>query len=60
MLVLGASYDGCFTVKEAHATARAYGIEAEIFPGMGHNMMLEPGWQAVAERIASWLTGRGL
>jgi pimeloyl-ACP methyl ester carboxylesterase len=60
MLVLGATDDGCFTVKEAHATARAYGTEAEIFSGMGHNMMLEPGWQAVAERIVGWLTDRGL
>jgi hypothetical protein len=27
---------------------------------MGHNMMLEPGWQAAAERIDGWLTDRGL
>jgi hypothetical protein len=27
---------------------------------MGHNMMLEPGWQAVAERIDNWLGGQGL
>jgi hypothetical protein len=27
---------------------------------MGHNMMVEPGWAAVAERIHSWLGGRGL
>jgi pimeloyl-ACP methyl ester carboxylesterase len=60
MLVLGASDDGCFTVKEAHATARAYGTEAEIFPGMGHNMMLEPRWRAVAGKIEGWLTSRGL
>ena len=60
MLVLAASDDGCFTVKEAHATARAYGTEAEIFPDMGHNMMLEPGWPAVAERIHTWLAGQGL
>jgi pimeloyl-ACP methyl ester carboxylesterase len=60
MLVLAASYDGCFTVREARATARAYGTEAEIFPDIGHNMMVEPGWQAVGERIDGWLTGRGL
>jgi pimeloyl-ACP methyl ester carboxylesterase len=60
ILVLGATDDGCFTVKEAHATARAYGTEAEIFSAMGHNMMLEPGWQAVAERIIDWLTDRGM
>ncbi len=31
-----------------------------VFVHMGHNMMLEPGWQAVAERIDNWLTARGL
>jgi hypothetical protein len=43
-----------------HATARAYRTEAEFFPNMGHNMMLEPGWAAVAERIHNWLCARGL
>jgi pimeloyl-ACP methyl ester carboxylesterase len=60
LLVLGAGRDGCFTVKEVHATARAYGTEAEVFADMGHNMMLEPGWASVAERIHSWMTGRGI
>jgi hypothetical protein len=27
---------------------------------MGHNMMLEPGWAAVAERIQTWLQARDL
>ena len=45
--------------REVHATARAYRTEAELFP-MGHNMMLEPGWPAVAARIESWLGERGL
>jgi hypothetical protein len=58
LLVLGAGRDGCFTVKEVHATARAYGTEAEVFPDMGHNMMLEPGWASVAERIHSWMTSQ--
>jgi hypothetical protein len=44
----------------ARDIARAYRTEAEFFPDMGHNMMLEPGWQAVAERIDSWLGGQGL
>jgi pimeloyl-ACP methyl ester carboxylesterase len=60
MLVLGAGCDGCFTTEEVQATARAYRTEAEIFPGMGHNMMLEPGWATVAERIHSWLATQGL
>jgi pimeloyl-ACP methyl ester carboxylesterase len=56
MLVLGAGEDGMVTNAEVRATARAYRTEAEFFPGMGHNMMLEPGWAAVAERIHAWLT----
>ncbi|MDQ2628510.1 MAG: alpha/beta hydrolase [Actinomycetota bacterium] len=60
LLVLGAEHDGAFTVSEQQALARAYGTEAEIVPGMGHNMMLEPGWASVAERIHAWLDARGL
>jgi pimeloyl-ACP methyl ester carboxylesterase len=60
MLVLGSEHDASVTLKELHATAAAYGTNAETFPGMGHNMMLEPGWQAVAERIDGWLADQGL
>jgi hypothetical protein len=60
LLVLGAEFDGCVTQEEVHATARAYGTEAEFFPEMGHNMMLEPGWATVAERIHTWLSARAL
>lgn len=60
MLVLGAENDRGFSVAEQHATARAYGTEAEIFPDMAHVMMLEPGWKLVADRILSWAVGRGL
>jgi pimeloyl-ACP methyl ester carboxylesterase len=55
LLVLGADEDGAHTRKEVLATALAYCTEAEFFPNMGHNMMLEPGWAAVAERIHTWL-----
>jgi pimeloyl-ACP methyl ester carboxylesterase len=60
LLVLGAQEDGAHTAKEVRATAREYHTEAEFFDGMGHDMMLEPGWAAVAERIDSWLSARGL
>jgi alpha-beta hydrolase superfamily lysophospholipase len=55
MLVLGAENDVIFTQREIRATAAAYHTEAEIFPDMAHNMMLEPGWAAVAKRIHAWL-----
>ena len=55
LLVLGADNDSAHTAKEVRATARAYRTEAEFFPNMGHDMMLEPGWAGVAERIHTWL-----
>ena len=60
LLVLGATEDGAHTRREVAATARAYRTKAEFFPGMGHNMMLEPGWADVAERIQIWLSERQL
>jgi pimeloyl-ACP methyl ester carboxylesterase len=60
LLVLGAEDDGAVTCDEVGATARAYRTEPQFFAGMGHDMMLEPGWQAVAERIDGWLGARGL
>jgi pimeloyl-ACP methyl ester carboxylesterase len=59
MLVLGAVYDGFVSTRAVRATARAYRTEPEFF-SMGHNMMLEPGWAAVAERIHAWLHTRDL
>lgn len=60
MLVLGAEDDRAFTHDEVRATARAYDTDAQFFGDMGHDMMLEPGWQTVAERIIQWLGHRGL
>ena len=60
MLVLAAANDRVFSVAEERATARAYHTEAEVFPDMAHDMMLEPGWEKVAERIVGWLQERGL
>jgi alpha-beta hydrolase superfamily lysophospholipase len=60
LLVVGTECDALFTPSEQRRTARAYGTEAEIFPEMGHDMMLEPAWAAVAERIHMWLGTRGL
>jgi pimeloyl-ACP methyl ester carboxylesterase len=60
LLVLGGHHDGAITPKEVRATARAYRTEAEFFPNIGHNMMLESGWGAIAERIHTWLGTQGL
>jgi hypothetical protein len=41
--------------SEIEATARAYGTQFEIIADAAHNSMLDPTWQAVAERILVWL-----
>jgi len=55
MLVLGGTSDAIITTGEARATSRKYGAEVEIFPNMAHDMMLEAGWQAAADRVTNWL-----
>jgi pimeloyl-ACP methyl ester carboxylesterase len=60
MLVLGAEEDGLFNRDEVIATARAYRTDACFFPAMGHDMMLEPGWRGIADRIHQWLAFKGL
>ncbi|MEJ2309307.1 MAG: alpha/beta fold hydrolase [Gammaproteobacteria bacterium] len=60
LLVLGAADDCLISPAEVDATARAYGTRAEVFPGMAHDMMLEAGWRAVADRILGWLNEQGL
>ena len=55
MLVLGAESDILVPPSQAEQAARAYDTQAEIFPGMGHVMMLEARWQKVADRIIEWL-----
>lgn len=57
MLVLGGANDGLFTPSEARRTAHAYGAEVGVFPGMAHDMMLEAGWETVAEKVVRWLKG---
>ena len=42
------------------ATAQAYKTRAEFFSDMGHAMMLDIGWQAVADRILDWFSEQGL
>lgn len=55
VLLLAAAQDAIFTIAEQQATAHAYNTEAEVFPDMAHDMMLEPDWQAVADRIMTWI-----
>jgi pimeloyl-ACP methyl ester carboxylesterase len=60
MLVLGAANDRIFPVREIEATARAYNTQPRIFPNMAHDMMLEDGWQNVADTMLAWFDEQGI
>ncbi|HMZ07589.1 MAG TPA: hypothetical protein PK078_08220, partial [Anaerolineales bacterium] len=60
LLVLGAKDDTVISNGDVEKTGNAYNTKAELFPHMAHDMMLEKGWQAVAERVMGWLKEKGL
>lgn len=60
MLVIGARNDALFSIAEVKQTAQAYGADLHLQPDMAHAVMLEPGWEAVAQRIIDWLADRRL
>ena len=55
VLIMGAEHDGFFTERELRRTAAAYRTQAEMVAGIGHDMMLDLGWQQVADRIDAWI-----
>lgn len=55
VLVLGAERDAFITNEAVRLTGKTFGVEAEIFPGMPHAMMLDPEWEKVAQRMLDWL-----
>jgi len=55
ILVLGGEQDGTVLPEAICETAEAYNVPCHIFEGMGHNLMLEPGWEKVGAFIDQWL-----
>jgi pimeloyl-ACP methyl ester carboxylesterase len=60
VLVIGGEKDRIYNQSDVRRTANAYHTEPVFMPGMGHELMIEPGWAAVAERIKCWLGQQGL
>jgi pimeloyl-ACP methyl ester carboxylesterase len=60
MLVLGGELDQIYTPDDVRRTARAYGTEPLVLPGVGHELMLEHDWRVAAGYVENWLTCRGL
>jgi non-heme chloroperoxidase len=60
LLVQGAALDHLIPASLVEMTARTYGVEANIFPGMGHGLMLERDWKKPAQQILDWLKEQGI
>lgn len=60
MLIVGGENDQVYRPNHVRRTAAAYETKPVFFRGVGHEMMLEPQWRAVAGFIESWLTSQGL
>jgi alpha-beta hydrolase superfamily lysophospholipase len=55
VLVTAAEHDYFFPAKAEERTAQVYGGDYRLYRGMGHNLMMENGWEDVAEDIHNWL-----
>lgn len=60
MLLIAAADDRIFTVEEERHTAEAYGAQWELMPNMAHDVMLDRGWERVADTMFAWLTAQGI
>lgn len=57
LAVIGGSADRIIPPAFVRSAARLLRTRADIVPGLGHAVMLEPGWRDVAARIDRWLGG---
>lgn len=62
VLVLGTPDDALIPVSDLRDTARRFDAELIEFPGIGHDMMLDTGWEQPVEAMLGWIdsvTGSG-
>ena len=57
VLVVGAGEDRLIPSDAVQRCALWHGVSARFLPGMGHLMMLEPGWPQLAALLVEWLHG---
>jgi len=51
VLVVGVPGDRLVRPADVRRTAESYGVEPVWFPGMGHDVMLDAGWDAVLDTV---------
>lgn len=58
LLVLATPEDRLVPIGDVRRTARRYGAQLEEFPGMGHDLMLDEGWEKPFDVMERWLSGQ--
>lgn len=58
VLVVAAGEDAIFSATDAAATARAWDGELTTIDGIAHDLMLDTGWEQVADLVADWVLAR--
>ena len=56
VLVVGSPDDRIVPRKSLDRTAASYGVAPLLFPGMGHDLMLDAGWAEPLDAVLDWLT----
>ena len=57
MLILTCEEDRFIPMRIVQKIGHRYGTPVEVLPSHAHMVVMEPGWEAVADRVASWLAG---
>src|SRR5215467_12704151 len=59
MLAVAAEHDRFIPPRIVERVARRYGAPFEVLPGRGHMLIVEPGWEQLADRVERWIRERG-
>lgn len=55
LCVIAGGADALFTPSDAESTARRHDAHTIVLDGLPHMMMLEPGWERLAEALDTWI-----
>lgn len=58
VLVLATPEDRLVPIADVRRTARRHGAQIEEFPGIGHDLMLDDGWEVPFGVMEKWLSGQ--